>query len=85
MFLVESTCPSYYFLEHVAAPQGTTLHTWQRLLDPLQSALADGCHLTRSPLTAIKLAGFGAVQAREVMVPGLSLLAPHVVGTTVKA
>ncbi|CAI5512512.1 unnamed protein product [Closterium sp. Naga37s-1] len=76
---------TYYFLEHVAAPQGTALNTWQRLLDPLQSALADGCHLTRSPLTAIKLAGFGAVQAREVMVPGLSLLAPHVVGTAVKA
>ncbi|GJP36557.1 hypothetical protein CLOM_g21052 [Closterium sp. NIES-68] len=76
---------SYYFLEHVAAPQGTSLHTWQRILDPLQAALADGCHLTRSPLTAIKLSGFGAVQAREVMVPGLSLLAPHVMGTAVKA
>ncbi|CAI7850933.1 unnamed protein product, partial [Closterium sp. NIES-54] len=76
---------SYYFLEHVAAPHGTALHLWQTILDPLQPLLYDGCHITRNPLPAIKLAGFAAVKAQEVVLPGLWLISPHVIGKAVKA
>ena len=35
------------FVEHVAADRGSALETQQLLLDPLQQALAGGCHLHR--------------------------------------
>ena len=31
---------------------------WQRLLDPLEVRIADGCHLTRAPLLLVQEAGF---------------------------
>ncbi|CAA0828655.1 S-adenosyl-L-methionine-dependent methyltransferases superfamily protein [Striga hermonthica] len=38
----------YIFVEHVGAKDGTILKFMQRILDPLQQTLADGCHLTRN-------------------------------------
>ncbi|KAG5187507.1 hypothetical protein JKP88DRAFT_307729 [Tribonema minus] len=37
----------WLFMEHVAAPRDGPLLASQRLLDPLQIAIASGCHLTR--------------------------------------
>eukprot|EP00873_Tetraselmis_striata_P036306 jgi/Tetstr1/456570/TSEL_043290.t1 len=51
----------YVFMEHVAAPSGSALRAAQHLFDPLQVALACGCHLTRDPSAAIASAGFGNV------------------------
>ena len=77
------------FIEHVAAPEGSFLLASQRVLDPLQQLLADGCHLTRQPDTVMRGMvdragergrGFSGVESGRVMVDGLSLIAPHAVG-----
>lgn len=75
----------YFFLEHVAAPEGTSLRFWQDSLDPLQQFVADGCHLTREPLPAMEAAGFAKFDTQHLNIEGLSLLAPHLVGRAFKA
>eukprot|EP00850_Spirogloea_muscicola_P010478 SM000062S19864 [mRNA] locus=s62:136974:138314:+ [translate_table: standard] len=74
-----------YFIEHVAAPEQTALRRWQDLLDPLQQLLADGCHLTRSPVAHILAAGFQSVSAQATVLDGLGLISPHIIGTARKA
>eukprot|EP00850_Spirogloea_muscicola_P006234 SM000029S10529 [mRNA] locus=s29:604798:606112:- [translate_table: standard] len=74
-----------YFIEHVAAPERTALRRWQDLLDPLQQLVADGCHLTRSPVAAILAAGFQSVSAQATVLDGLGLISPHIIGTARKA
>lgn len=69
------------FVPPAARPQGRTfLQLQQRVLDPLQQWLADGCHLTRDPLPAIGGAGFASVEALHLEVEGMGLIAPHVAG-----
>ncbi|GAQ81467.1 S-adenosyl-L-methionine dependent methyltransferases [Klebsormidium nitens] len=70
----------YLFIEHVAAPDGTALRQLQNTLNPLQQALADGCHLNRDTLQAVRRTGFASVDASSINIDGLSLLAPHIVG-----
>ena len=48
---------SLHFLEHGLSPDARVA-AWQRRLDPLEVALADGCHLTRDPVSMIEAAGF---------------------------
>ena len=81
----------YLFTEHTRAPDGWRLiNTAQAAMDPLQRALANGCHLRRNPLPTIER-GFGAssVDARAFVLlntgrgppwPPHFLLAPHLVG-----
>lgn len=71
----------FLFVEHVAAPEGDSLRFWQKLLDPLQQLVADGCHLQRDTLSLIEAAQFASVNAERVNVNGISLIAPHVVGS----
>ena len=75
----------YLFLEHVAAGRDRpVLRTAQNVFTPLQSALADGCHLNRpAPLDAMRQAGFTFERAKEFVMPGLSLLGPHVSGVAI--
>lgn len=47
----------FHFLEHGLAPD-EGVQRWQRRLEPVQMALADGCHLTRDPATLVRDAGF---------------------------
>lgn len=65
-------------------PQGRRPLLWlgQRLLEPLQRALADNCHLTRDPLPLIEAVPEfrGGVAADRFDVDGVSLIAPHVAG-----
>ncbi|CAM8878426.1 unnamed protein product [Rhodiola kirilowii] len=74
----------YLFLEHVAAKDGTFLRIIQTLLDPLQEALADGCHLTQNTGQSISQAGFSKVDINSIFVSSASLLGPHVYGIAVK-
>ena len=70
-----------FFLEHVYAPEDRKLLQFgQKLLNPLQELLADGCHLTRDPLSVVQRSGFQSVEARRFDVPGLGVLGPHVSG-----
>lgn len=66
-------CPSL-------TPQAQPLRRLQqRLLNPLQRLLADGCHLNRDPLPAIEDAFLG-LDATRLEVEGMGLIAPHVAG-----
>ena len=47
----------FHFLEHGLAPE-PNVQRWQRRLEPMQLALADGCHLTREPAALVQEAGF---------------------------
>ena len=52
----------------------------QHILNPLQQAAADGCHLDRDTLAAIKAAGFASVGAESFVIPDLGLIGPHTAG-----
>ena len=45
-----------HFLEHGISPEPAVAR-WQHRLNPVQRRLADGCHLTRDPMTLITDAG----------------------------
>ena len=69
------------FIEHVYAPGNKPLlRLGQTLLNPLQQLLADGCHLTREPTTAMAAAGLSIKHLSRFQVEGESLIAPHVAG-----
>lgn len=73
----------FLFIEHVVAPD-RQLRLLQHLLNPLQQATADGCHLDRDTLSSIQSAGFAGVDASRFTVPGLGLIGPHVAGLATK-
>jgi SAM-dependent methyltransferase len=71
----------FLFTEHVLAPEpDRKLRLLQHILNPLQQATADGCHLDRDTLKSIQSAGFANVDASSFVVPGLGLIGPHVAG-----
>jgi SAM-dependent methyltransferase len=72
----------FLFIEHtVAQPSASLLFKLsQRVFNPLQRALADGCNLTRDPLPVIESAGFRNVESMRFAVEGMGLIAPHVAG-----
>ena len=45
----------FVFIEHVAAPRGTTLRCLQRLGNPITQCLGDGCHLDREDRKSTRL------------------------------
>jgi len=47
----------FHFLEHGLAPD-PGVAKWQRRIEPAQRRLADGCHLTRDPVSLVEAAGF---------------------------
>jgi SAM-dependent methyltransferase len=74
------------FIEHVAAPEDKGLvRLGQKLLNPLQRALADGCSLTRDTGEVI-MSSNGFVSSRKESegwarsIPGLGIFSPHVAG-----
>ncbi|KAL0045773.1 hypothetical protein WJX82_004006 [Trebouxia sp. C0006] len=76
----------FLFIEHVLAPApDRKLRLFQHILNPLQQATADSCHLDRDTLKSIQSAGFANVDASSFVVPGLGLIGPHIAGiATVK-
>ena len=84
------------FLEHTLDPEPThgLMRVTQRVLDPLQQLLADGCHLTRDPVPLFEVGGGGGggkgarllrlSKVERFRVEGGGFIAPHVSGIAVK-
>jgi len=82
----------YIYTEHIAAPKSTKALTFaQQLADPLQQALAEGCHLRRDPEHEI-IQTFGQdnvnserfVLSSDDILPPHFLLSPHLIGVATK-
>jgi ubiquinone/menaquinone biosynthesis C-methylase UbiE len=58
------------FSEHGLAPEAS-VQRWQRRLEPLQVALAGGCHLTRPVAASIAAAGFTLSGVETMYLPGI--------------
>jgi len=73
------------FLEHVAAPHGSTRRRWQDWLNPAWMAVMGNCHLNRETEQAIRDAGFEIVEiTRESMRKAMPILRPTIRGMAVK-
>ncbi|XP_043699118.1 methyltransferase-like protein 7B [Telopea speciosissima] len=70
----------YIFIEHVAAQDRTALKFLQKLLDPLQQIVGDGCHLTRQTGKLISEAGFSDVDIKMASVSVCFLVKHHIYG-----
>lgn len=69
----------FYFIEHVAAPEGTWLRLLQKSVKPVWRPLADGCNPDRETGTAIARAGFRDVRYRPHRID-VPVVSPHIVG-----
>lgn len=63
------------FLEHGLAPESGVVR-WQRRLDPLQGAVAGGCHLSRDIVALITSAGFEINEMDQRYFPGPKMSRP---------
>ena len=69
-----------HFLEHGLAPDPGVAR-WQHRLEPLQSRLFAGCHLTRDTPALVRSAGFDVVALRQEYLPGPRAARPWASGT----
>ena len=69
----------FYFLEHVAAPEGSWLGWLQRAVRPVWCRVLDGCHPDRDTLARISQAGFSPMQWEAFQAP-LPVVSPHICG-----
>ncbi len=70
----------FLFLEHVLSETDAVLAATQRSLTPLQVASADGCHLDRRTLEAVRAAPFKRVDGEYFELSGFLYLNPTVAG-----
>lgn len=71
------------FVEHVEAFDRGLLRLQQGLLDPLQQAVADGCHLTRDTGGLLTAQPWQSLELERFSVAGASLISPHIAGVGV--
>ena len=75
----------YIFLEHIAAPEGTRLSTFQNLLHKPWHWLSEGCNLNRNTHSILWSAGFSSLDMDCFMLePGFVPVTPHIFGMAVK-
>ncbi len=74
----------FAFLEHVAAPAGSSLRRTQRRIRPLWRVIGDGCEPDRTTGLTIKSAGFARVDYRRIAID-LPIVRPHIAGSAWKA
>lgn len=72
----------YIFIEHVAAPRGTSLRRVQRFARPLVKFFAEGCHSDRETWNEIAVAGFRDVKIDHFRAP-LPIFSPHISGVAI--
>lgn len=63
------------FLEHGLAPEAGVAR-WQRRLDPIERAVAGGCHLSRDIAGLVSSAGFEITELEEHYLPGPKVARP---------
>ncbi len=73
----------FVFYEHVAAPHGTGLRRYQKMLNPAWKWFGDGCNLDRETWATIESAGFSEVQIEHFRMPE-GPVAPHIAGFAIK-
>ncbi|RYB92122.1 class I SAM-dependent methyltransferase [Nocardioides oleivorans] len=71
-------------LEHGLAPE-ESVRRWQRRLEPLQRAVAGGCHLTRDVPALVSEAGWQIADLQQEYLPGPAMSRPWVFGTRLVA
>lgn len=76
----------FYFIEHVAAPEGTFLRKAQRGIRPLWKLLADGCHPDRTTHHLLETAGFSDVRYDhfDVVAAPVPITRPHIIGVATR-
>ncbi|MFQ4143943.1 class I SAM-dependent methyltransferase [Chlorogloeopsis sp. ULAP02] len=74
----------FFFLEHVAAPQGTILRLIQHGIRPLWKTLGDGCHPDRETWIALENAGFERVDYQHFRANVPAIVSPQIIGVAVK-
>jgi ubiquinone/menaquinone biosynthesis C-methylase UbiE len=74
----------FFFLEHVAAPQGTMLRRIQHWIRPLWKTLGDGCHPDRETWVALENAGFEHVDYQHFRANLPAIVSPQIIGVAVK-
>lgn len=70
---------SLHFLEHGLAPDPAVAR-WQRRLDPVQSRVFAGCHLSRDVPGLVEAAGLQVVELRAEYQPGPRVARPWTYG-----
>lgn len=73
-----------HVLEHGLAPD-ERVRRWQRRLEPLQRAVAGGCHLTRDVPAVVGEAGWEITEVEQDYLPGPAVSRPWVHGTRLVA
>ena len=68
-----------HVLEHGSAPE-ESVRRWQRRLEPVQRAIAGGCHLTRDIPALVEGAGWRVEEREESYFPGPSVSRPWTYG-----
>lgn len=66
-------------LEHGLAPD-ESVRRWQRRMEPVQRALADGCHLTRDIPALVARAGWHLEDLEQSYLPGPAMARPWTYG-----
>ena len=71
----------FLFWEHVLSEDNTGLALQQQILSPIQTLVADGCHLNRRTGSIIEGANFpGGVELEYMALDGSSIISPTVFG-----
>ncbi len=73
-----------HVLEHGLAPE-ESVRRWQRRLEPVQRAVAGGCHLTRDVPALVRAAGWRVDDLEQSYLPGPAVSRPWVYGTRLRA
>ncbi len=75
----------FYYIEHVAAADGTWLRRVQDTINPAWRYVADGCNTNRCTAHALEAAGFNAVHLTAAPLSSpYKWIEPHIYGYAVK-
>ncbi|XP_063300858.1 thiol S-methyltransferase TMT1A-like [Pelobates fuscus] len=77
---------AFYFLEHVASTDDSTLVSYlQRILNPTWRLCLDGCDLRKTTWKDLEKAKFSELKLRHIQAPNvIKPITPHIVGYAIK-